>query len=144
MKKLLFSLFTLTVLLGFSSNAQAAEKTYLGVKTGIMSIDIRGVDDIIPIGFVLGAQIQDIIYIEGEMNIGFIGGEFEILGYDADYDIFTLAGYAVIRQPLNDQIDFKGKLGLLYEKVDATVNLGGGVKFDESGSEIGLSRKSVV
>lgn len=139
MKKLLLSLFTLTIIFSFSADAQSAEKSYMGVKTGIMSIDIKGVEDIVPIGFVLGTQIKDEIYIEGEMNIGVIGGEYEpIPGFDADFDIFTLAGYGVIRHPLNDKIDFKGKLGLLYESRSASVQVGG-FKYDVTDTAIGVS-----
>lgn len=134
MKKVL--VFALIVFIS-SVNAPRAEAIdqFIGAKTGLMLIDVGGVDDIIPLGVVYGQRIQDNFWIEGEFNLGLIGGDVSGGG---DFDIWTLAGYGVYRHPLNDQAYLKGKLGLLYERVEYDSNFFG-IPVSASDNDFGLS-----
>lgn len=138
MKKLLLALFTVLLFTSFTTTAKAADQ-YWGVKTGIMDLGYSNVDNIIPVGFVYGMHIQKQFYFEAELNIGVAGGEFKILGIDGDMDLFTLAGYGVFVNPLNDQWSFKGKVGLLWEDTEISISVPPFGKYSAGESGIGLS-----
>ena len=122
MKRLfLVALISIFALAGTAQFVQADEgDKYVGVKTGIMSIDVYGIDDITALGFLVGFGLTPEVSLEGELNIGISGGEIDtgVIIIDGEFDIWTLAAYAVYRHPINDTISLKGKAGLLYESVE--------------------------
>ncbi|MBI3562281.1 MAG: outer membrane beta-barrel protein [Gammaproteobacteria bacterium] len=50
---------------------------------------------------------------------------------------YTLAGYGVYAQPINDKLGIRGRIGVLYEHV--TVSQGGFSGFSGSGTDTGIS-----
>ncbi len=141
MKKMLLVLIMFTVMTFAVEEASSADR-YIGPKTGIMLIDVRGADDIIPIGAVYSHRLNKIIpdvgsenlWFEGEFNLGILGGDVDFGPVSGDIDIWTLAGYVAYQHPLNNDAYLKGKAGLLYEKVEVSSGFGSG-----SDSEIELS-----
>ncbi len=115
---------------------------YYGVKAGVMSLDNTGagagvsIDDATNVAFVIGYKLSKIgngnLAIEGEISTTVAGGDVNIIGFTGDWDIDTLAVYAVYRSSGN--IYFKGKAGILYEDVGFSI-----VGISDSGSDEGFS-----
>lgn len=124
MKKIfLFVLIAVFSFVGVTSAEQG--ERYVGVKTGLMMIDESGVDDIIPLGIVYGQSLEQIfpnLWVEGEFNYGLTGGDLDAGPLSGEVSVWSLAGYAVYRYPLNDAVYLKGKAGLLYESVKAEID----------------------
>ena len=96
---------------------------YLLPKLGYMSVDLNNADPIFSLGVLYGYGITSGFSVEGELNLGLSGGEYDntlssgtrLLG---EYSIWTLATYGVYRYPLTNVIFLKGKLGILYENIE--------------------------
>lgn len=140
MKKTVALLVAVVVFSSTLSIARA-EGRFMGVKTGLILIDVSGVDNVIPVGVIYGRELDQItpgFWIEGEFNLGLLGGDVSGGG---DLDIWTIAAYGAYRYPVSDTSYLKGKAGLLYEDVeirsvsDDDINLslgiGGGFKIDD-------------
>ena len=94
MKKLILStfLFAFTGLMAVQNVSMADEgDVYIGAKTGILLIDVSDVDDIIPIGVLLGYNIISDLSIEGEFNYTIAGGDIDFGIGSGDTDMWTLA-----------------------------------------------------
>lgn len=118
--KVVIGLFALVV--AFAGTSSAEEERFIGAKTGFMMVDGDGdIDNIIPIGVVYGQSLNSVLpnlWVEGELNYGVTGGDFDVPGGSGEVTIWTLAAYGAYRHPLNAQAYLKGKLGLLYESVE--------------------------
>jgi hypothetical protein len=96
---------------------------YLLGKVGIMTIDVNDASPLISLGALYGYGITPEITVEGEVNLGLIGGEYKQKNTagetfeKGEYRIWTLAGYGVYRYPISEQAYLKGKAGLLFESV---------------------------
>ncbi len=134
-------LFTLIMVFSFTGTSRAG--MYLGGRTGMMMLDLEDVDDIIPVGGLFGYSITPLISIEGELNYGIAGGDWDPMpGVSADFNIWTVAGYGAFRYPLGDAAYLKGKIGILRETVDAETTIdifGYTYTFDLSATDTGLS-----
>jgi opacity protein-like surface antigen len=143
MKRIL--LVSVAIMLVFAGSVAA--QMYLGAKTGMMMIDVEGVDNIIPIGAFGGYEFMPNMAIEGEFNYRVSGGDWDYGFMDAiaktEYKLWTLAGYFVYRYPLNEMLYLKGKAGVLYENVTAEGSVSipgvGTLSYDASGTDTGLS-----
>jgi hypothetical protein len=139
---LLVSMMMVFVLAG-----SAAAQMYLGARTGMMMLDVEGVDNIIPIGVMGGYEFMPNMSIEGEFNYRISGGDWDYnypgITSTFEWDLWTLAGYFVYRYPLNESLYLKGKAGLLYESVTAEVSFDipglGPFSYDASATDTGLS-----
>ncbi|MCK4739019.1 MAG: outer membrane beta-barrel protein [Deltaproteobacteria bacterium] len=141
MKKIILIMTLLLVVAVSTTPVEAKEgDMYGGVKAGFMLIDVKSVDDILAFGGLFGMGIAPKVYVEAELNLGFIGGNFEpVPGVDGDFDIWTIGAYAVYKETLVEKIGtqkvyLKGKIGVLYENVRAKVDT-----FNESLSDVGLT-----
>jgi opacity protein-like surface antigen len=105
-----------------------------------MSIDLNNADPLMSLGALYGYGITPEITVEGELNLGLVGGEYKQKNAagdvfeEGDYRIWTLAGYGVYRFPLSDVAYIKGKLGLLFENVKRSGELE-----DDSATGFGLA-----
>ncbi len=139
--------FLLTVLAVLSLAAASAAQPYLGIKTGMMMLDVTGVDNIIPVGAVFGYEFAPKMSIEGEFNYRISGGDWNYSTWGAsassEWKIWTLAAYFVYRYPIGEALYLKGKAGFLHEDVSAEVSMDsdilGHLTFDASGTDNGLS-----
>lgn len=119
---------------------------YVGAKTGMMTIGVSGVDNIIPIGVLAGYEFQPRMAIEGEFNYRISGGDWDYgfgpASATTEFKLWTIAGYFAYRYPVGDNLFLKGKAGILYENVDAEVTLdymGEHYSYDGGGTDTGLS-----
>ncbi|MFH1314334.1 MAG: porin family protein [Candidatus Eisenbacteria bacterium] len=137
----------LSIAIGLVLAGSVSAQLYFGVKTGMMMIDVEGIDNIIPIGVMGGHEIFPNASIEGEFNYRITGGDWDygIPGITDTFEwkIWTLGGYFVYRYPLNESLYLKGKAGILYENVTAEVTYDipgvGTMTYDASGTDTGLS-----
>ncbi len=115
----------------FPVSGAYAEDIYFGVKAGPMLIDLSGFDNSTNVGFNIGFPIiQDRFTIEGEITTAVSKGDAEFIG--DEWDVLTLAGYAVYRT--RSKTYFKGKAGLLYEDVSISGGFfGNGASFTDTG-----------
>ena len=97
---------------------------HVGLKTGLMDVDVGGFDIDSPLGFVVGFE-QGLYGFELEAN--FAGGDVE--GFDLDFD--TFAFYGVFRS--EGEVFFKLKAGFLRENVDVA-----GFSEDDTGFSVGV------
>jgi hypothetical protein len=124
----------LSIAIGLIFAGSVSAQVYFGVKTGMMMIDVEGVDNIIPIGGVGGYDISSNMSIEGEFNFRVSGGDWEIGSEIVEWKIWTVAGYFVYRFPLGEALYLKGKAGILHEDITAETS-----HVSVSGSDSGLS-----
>jgi hypothetical protein len=122
MKKLSLMVFIITTSLAGSAMADQ----YILPKVGFMSINLNNAKPLLSGGLLYGYGITSAITIEGEANVGFSGGGYQIkdsagtVTDSGNYKIWTLAGYGVYRLPITDYAYLKGKLGVLYENINRT------------------------
>lgn len=114
----------LLVLITWGTNtwADRGDQYVLG-KLGIISVKLNDADTLGSIGLLYGYGLTPEVSMEGELNLGLLGGKYEqknsagVVFEDGEYRIWTLAGYGVYRFPLTDVAYLKGKFGVLYENV---------------------------
>jgi opacity protein-like surface antigen len=120
----------------------AAGQKYIGVKTGMMMLDVSRVNDIIPIGVFGGYEFMPRMSIEGEFNYRISGGDVDYLsefgGSKFEYKLWTLGAYFVYRYPIKPEIYLKGKAGFVHSHATAKATFGA-YTFDASGSDNNLS-----
>lgn len=132
MKKMSKVVAATILMLGCSTVWADRGDQYVLGKFGFMSVDLNDADPLFSLGALYGYGITPEITVEGELNLGLIGGEYKQKNAQGqtfekgDYRIWTLAGYGVYRFPLSDVAYLKGKLGLLYENVKRSGDLIGG------------------
>ena len=117
---------------------------YIGAKTGVMMIDDEGIDAIdnmIPIGLLVGYEVAPRMAIEGEFNYKITGGGFNYTACadEGGLDMWTLGAYFAYRYPVGDNLYLKGKAGVLYESVSWDWPCGLGDMFPDSDTDTGLS-----
>jgi len=136
MKTLVRFSVAVSVFFLLTSVALANSSWYAGLKVGQMSSDLSGLDDGTNGGVLIGYQFGDQSYgnfaLEAEYTTAISEGDATVLGFTGDWDVDTLAIYAVYRSP--GKVYFKGKVGFLDE--DVSINVAG---VSASGSESGGS-----
>lgn len=131
----------LILLLGITGAAHAdrGDQYVLG-KVGFMTLDVNNADLLFSFGALYGYGITPEITVEGEINLGLLGGGYEqkntagVVYEEGEYSVITLAGYGVYRLPVTEALYLKGKGGLLFE----SVNRSGKFK-DGSATGVGLA-----
>ena len=120
---------------GFAAEpAKSGGHTFFGIKGGFMKPDGNNTDSAGNIGAVMGQPFARYFSWEAEINLTVFEGE--AFGTN-DWDINTLAGYAVFRSEGN--VGFKGKAGLVYwdstynDDLDLSLGIGVGIKMGQSG-----------
>ena len=115
MNKLIFGL----VIFIFAANSHAESKTeYLVARTGAMFIQAQNTQPLLAGGVYYGYGIDENVALEVEANIGAVGGSYnDGQGNYGEFDVWTIAGYAVYRYPISNQVFAKGKFGLLFENI---------------------------
>jgi hypothetical protein len=111
------------ILLFNNAFADAGDQYLIG-KAGIMTIDANDADPLISLGAYYGYGITPDITAEAELNLGLLGGDWDIGTDSGDYKVWTLAGYGVYRLPLGKVAYAKLKGGLMYESVTNNADSG--------------------
>ncbi|MGH8631333.1 MAG: outer membrane beta-barrel protein [Burkholderiales bacterium] len=109
MNKLVIALAALAALVSSSAMAQGADPLMFGGKAGFFKPDGPGSDNGFSVGAVLGKRVQGNVSWEAELNLAIMDGE---AGGNADYEINSVAGYAVYRTEGNTHL--KAKMGVGY------------------------------
>ena len=136
MKNMALLLIVFILSLSGVKDASAA-KTMLGGKTGFMLIEGSGIDDVIPLGIVYSRSLDTVapnVWFEGEFNYGLLGGDFS----GGELDIWTMAAYAAYHHPLDNSLYLKGKIGLLYERVEVSTDCCGSASDSDTGLSLGF------
>jgi hypothetical protein len=120
---------------GFAAEpAKSQSHTFFGVKGGLMKPDGSNTDSAGNIGVVMGQPVARYFSWEAELNATLFDGK---VGTDNNWDINTLAGYAVFRSEGN--IGLKAKAGLAYwdtgsnDDFSLSLGIGAGFKMGKSG-----------
>jgi len=120
---------------GFAAEQpQSQSHTFFGVKGGLMKPDGGNTDSAGNIGVVMGQPVARYFSWEAELTASLFDGE---VGTNSNWDINTLAGYAVFRS--EGKIGFKGKAGLAYwdtgsdDDFSLSFGIGAGFKMGKSG-----------
>jgi hypothetical protein len=125
-----FAVFTISI------HGQPME-FYVGVKSGLFLLGKEWINDIYPVGVLLGYGIPTGFKIFGfafecELNYGLFGGDFVLPGFyhpgEGNTDMWTVALYTVVSISMGDVAYLKAKTGYLYENVITTID-------DETDSE---------
>lgn len=121
MKKALPIALTLACLFSGQAFAAAGDNgIHLGIKTGVMDVDVAGFDIDTPLGIVFGFE-QGSYGVEAELT--FADGELELFGFgSASFDFDTLAIYGVFRS--QGEVFYKLKAGFLREDIDGATDSG--------------------
>lgn len=118
---------------GLSGTALAEDSPwYGGIQVGQFSVDQSEFDSTNGVGVMLGYKVNNLVSIEGVLTTTGEDGDLTVQGVQGDWDLNTSAVYAAIRSSGN--LYFKGKLGYLHEKVNASI-----VGLSFSGSDSGVS-----
>jgi hypothetical protein len=141
-KSILLVLVFLITFTGFTEAIYCQEiKPYIGIKGGIFLLDESSelymlLDNvhIYPIGGLIGYAFpfkleKFEVCVEGEFNYGIAGGNLDsfappgdtIMQIDAEYDLWTGAGYGVLRFNMSQKAYLKAKIGIVYANVNATL-----------------------
>lgn len=105
---------------------------YLLPKFGIMTVNLNNADNLYSLGVLYGYGLTPEVSVEGEVNLSLTGGDYKrkdatgSVIESGKYKVWTVAGYGVYRYPFTETAYLKGKLGLLYENVDRSANIGEG------------------
>ena len=156
-KSILLVLVFLITFTGFTEAIYCQETNlYIGIKGGIFLLDqspelymVLDNVHIYPIGGLIGYTFpfkleKFELCVEGEFNYGIAGGNLEsfagdtITQIDAKYDLWTGAGYGVLRFNMFQKAYLKAKIGIVYANVDATITFLDQT-FDASGDDTDLS-----
>ena len=124
MKKLTIALGALLAVISAPAMAQSAEPLMFGGKAGFFKPDGPDNDFGMNIGAMLGRQVQGNVSWEAEAMLAVTDGEF---GGDSDYEISSVAGYAVYRT--QGATHLKTKLGVSYwdDDTDDDLSLSAGI-----------------
>lgn len=135
MKRMLSFAVALAATLCAPVHADRGDQYLLG-KVGIMTVDKNNADPLFSFGALYGYGITPDITAEAELNLAFIGGEYSNSKNNdsGEYDVWSAAGYAVYRLPIQDNLYGKAKGGLIFEHVARS-----GDKTDSSGFAMGIS-----
>ena len=104
--------------------AQGTQGLWFGGKAGFQKPHGSDNDAGFGVGAMLGKTIQGNLSWEAELMLGIVDGE---VGNDRDWNINSVAGYAVYRSP--GDIHIKAKLGVSIwdDDIDDDVNLTAGI-----------------
>ena len=135
-RTIIISIVTLSLMSpGFAAEpAKSQGHAFYGVKGGFMKPDGKDNDSAGNIGAVIGQPVTRNVSWEAELNVTLFDGE---VGANKDWDITTIAGYAVFRS--EGKIGFKAKAGLAYWDTDndrdmsLSLGIGAGFKMGQSG-----------
>ena len=141
MNKIIISLLFVLAIFCELSYADAGDQ-YLLPKLGYMSVDLNDADPIFSLGVLYGYGITSGFSVEGELNLGLSGGEYDKTlssgtRLQGEYSIWTLAAYGVYRYSVTDVIFLKGKLGILYENIERD-----GTQTPSAGTPLSDNRKT--
>ncbi len=109
---------------------------YYALKGGFMQPDGKNNDSALNIGGMLGQPFHRNVAWEAELTLTLSDGE---VGNNRDWDITTLAGYAVFRGPQGEKLSLKGKVGISYwdssndEDFSLSTGIGLGIRAGKSG-----------
>ncbi len=136
-KYILLALVFVIIFAGVKKSLYSQEpKPYFGIKGGIFLMDwsaglYESPSNIYPIGGLVGytfpLDLENIeISLEGEFNYGIAGGNWEpltlndtLMQVDAEYDLWTGAGYGVLRFNMSQKAYLKAKIGIVYANINA-------------------------
>lgn len=124
MKKIFVALGFAAAMFSAGTMAQSAEPLLFGGKAGFQKPHGSGNDAGFGVGAVMGKRIQGNVYWEAEVMLNVIDGE---RGNNRDWEIDSIAGYAVYRTP--GDIHVKAKMGVSYwdDSSDDDINLTAGI-----------------
>lgn len=118
-----------------SGTAIANDGFYAGVKAGLMTSDISGLDSGINLGLTGGHEwnLGEIsVAAEGEFSTALSKGDVNF----GEWDVETLALYGVVRT--HGDLYLKAKMGFLREKVTIDTNFSGSFSETDSGASYGI------
>lgn len=109
---------------------------YLLGKVGIMTVNKNDADPLLSIGALYGYGVTPDITAEAELNLAFVGGEYtnKKNNDSGEYNVWSVAGYAVYRLPFRENFYGKAKGGLIMESVERI-----GDKTESSGYAFGIA-----
>lgn len=119
--------------------AQAADNPlYVGLKGGLMMVDLSEYDDATSAGVVLGYKIMQnndgSLALEGEFTTS-SSADIQVLGVKGKWDIDTWAAYLAYR--VGGDMYFKAKAGILNEDVNVDI-AGANISGSDSGLSVGV------
>jgi len=124
MKKIIMAFAMALALFSAGAMAQGTQGLWFGGKAGFQKPHGSDNDAGFGVGAMLGKTIQGNLSWEAELMLGIVDGE---VGNDRDWNINSVAGYAVYRSP--GDIHIKAKLGVSIwdDDIDDDVNLTAGI-----------------
>jgi hypothetical protein len=124
MRKIIMAFAMAMALLSAGAMAQGTKGLMVGGKGGFMKPHGSGNDAGFNVGAVLGKPIEGNLSWEAELMLGIIDGE---VGTNRDWNIDSVAGYAVYRSP--GDVHVKAKLGVSIwdDDFDHDTNLTAGI-----------------
>ncbi|MEX0959225.1 MAG: outer membrane beta-barrel protein [Burkholderiales bacterium] len=124
MKKTCVALGLIAAMFSAGAFAQGTQPLMIGGKAGFQKPHGSDNDAGFGVGAVLGKNIQGNLSWEAELMINVIDGE---RGRNRDWDIDSVAGYAVYRSP--GDVHVKAKMGVSYwdDPADDDINLTAGI-----------------
>lgn len=136
-KQKIFALLAVMVMgISGAANAQPFNR-YFAAQGALASVD-GGYDNGISGVFTYGVRVPEMhknFSVETEFTTTILKPEKNGSGPGAGTEVsyYTLAGYGVYSHPLNNKFHFRGRLGILYEDVEA-----GGASDDDVGLSFGI------
>lgn len=109
MKNICVALGLVAAMFSASAFAQGTQPLMIGGKAGFQKPFGSGTDAGFGVGAVLGKHIQGNVYWEAELMLNLMEGE---RGNNRDWEIDSIAGYAVYRMP--GDMHVKAKMGVSY------------------------------
>lgn len=129
-------MYGVAALMLWGSAGVSAGGFYLGVTTGIMDADIKGFDEAVNAGLLVGYDVlkRDIfaLSVEGELTTTVSDGDVEFSGREGDWDIDTQAAYLAAR--LGERVYLKVRYGIVRNDVSVRVAGNSSSESDTSGS----------
>ncbi|MBI3545191.1 MAG: porin family protein [Gammaproteobacteria bacterium] len=111
---------------------------YVGLKGGVMMVDLSEYDQATSAGVVLGYKIfgnaDSSLAIEGEYTTS-SSADINVLGFKGKWDIDTWAAYLAYR--IGGDMYFKGKVGYLNEDINVDI-VGANISGSDSGLSVGI------
>ena len=124
MKKFIMAFAMVMALFSAGAMAQGTQGLWFGGKAGFQKPHGSDNDAGFGVGAMLGKTIQGNLSWEAELMLGIVDGE---VGNDRDWNINSVAGYAVYRSP--GDIHIKAKLGVSIWDDDINLTAGIGLGF---------------
>jgi hypothetical protein len=124
MKKFIMAFAMVMALFSAGAMAQGTQALWFGGKAGFQKPHGSNNEPGFGVGAMLGRTIQGNLSWEAELMLGIVDGE---VGTNTNWDISSVAGYAVYRSP--GDIHVKAKLGvsLWDDDTDNDINLTAGI-----------------